>query len=186
MAVYRVQGPDGTVYRVQGPDDASEEDLIEAVRKQLAQQKDESDARESDDEPRTKVISRDRVIDPETESEGALQEFAEGIGSGATKAVQGVAEVGGIIIDGVFDTNTTRAISEFGDDFRRNLGLDPVGFAGTVGEIGTQFVLPGGLAAKAVSTGLKVPRLIPGFGGSVIAKPTKLGRLERVVRKGGP
>ena len=184
MAVYRVQGPDGTVYRVQGPDDASEEDLIEAVRKQLAQQKDESDARESDDEPRTKVISRDRVIDPETESEGALQEFAEGIGSGATKAIQGVAEVGGIIIDGVFDTNTTRAISEFGDDFRRNLGLDPVGFAGTVGEIGTQFVLPGGLAAKAVSTGLKVPRLIPGFGGSVIAKPTKLGRLEQVVRKG--
>jgi len=46
MAVYRVQGPDGTVYRVQGPDDANEEDLIEAVRKQLAQQKDEPKARE--------------------------------------------------------------------------------------------------------------------------------------------
>lgn len=184
MAVYRVQGPDGKVYRVQGPDDANDEDLIEAVRKQLAQQKDEPEARESDDEPRTKVVSRDRVIDPETESEGAFVEFMEGVGSGATKAIQGVAEVGGIIVDGVFDTNTTQAISEFGDDFRRNLGLDPVGFAGTFGEIGTQFVVPGGLAAKAVSSGLKVPRLIPGFGGSVIAKPTKLGRLERVVRKG--
>ncbi|MAL11644.1 MAG: hypothetical protein CMF74_18525, partial [Maricaulis sp.] len=184
MAVYRVQGPDGTVYRVQGPDDASEEDLIEAVRKQLAQQKDEPEARKSDDEPRTKVVSRDRVIDPETESEGAFKEFAEGMASGATKAIQGVAEVGGFVIDGVFDTNTSRAISQFGDDFRRNLGIDPVGFAGTLGEIGTQFVLPGGLAAKAVSSGLKVPRLIPGFGGSVIAKPTKLGRLDRVVRKG--
>ena len=184
MAVYRVQGPDGTVYRVQGPDDASEEDLIEAVRKQLAQQKDEPKARESDDEPRTKLVSRDRVIDPETESEGAFKEFAEGMASGATKAIQGVAEVGGFVIDGVFDTNTSRAISQFGDDFRRNLGIDPVGFAGTLGEVGTQFVLPGGLAAKAVSSGLKVPRLIPGFGGSVIAKPTKLGRLDRVVRKG--
>ena len=176
-------GPDGTVY-IQGPDDANEEDLIEAVRKQLAQQKDEPEARESDDEPRTKVVSRDRVIDPETESEGAFKEFAEGMASGATKAIQGVAEVGGFVIDGVFDTNTSRAISEFGDDFRRNLGIDPVGFAGTLGEVGTQFVLPGGLAAKAVSSGLKVPRLIPGFGGSVIAKPTKLGRLDRVVRKG--
>jgi len=184
MAVYRVQGPDGTVYRVQGPDDASEEDLIEAVRKQLAQQKDASETQESDDEPRTKLVDRDRVIDPETESEGAFQEFAEGLGSGATKAVQGVAEVGGIVVDAVFDTNTTRAISEFGDDFRRNMGLDPVGFAGAAGDIVGQFVLPGGLAAKAVSTGLKVPRLIPGFGGAVVAKPTKLGRLNQVVRKG--
>ena len=184
MAVYRVQGPDGTVYRVQGPDDANEEDLIEAVRKQLAQQKDEPEARESDDEPRTKVVDRDRVVDPETESEGAVQEFAEGLGSGVTKAVQGVAEIGGIAIDAVFDTNSTRAISEFGDDFRRNVGLDPVGFAGTAGDVLGQFVLPGGLAAKAVSTGLKVPRLIPGFGGAVVAKPTKLGRLNQVVRKG--
>jgi len=184
MAVYRVQGPDGTVYRVQGPDDASEEDLIEAVRKQLAQQKDEPEARESDDEPQTKVVSRDRVIEPETESEGALQEFGEGLLSGGTKAIQGVAEVGGIVVDAVFDTNTTRAISQFGDDFRRNMGLDPVGFAGAAGDIVGQFVLPGGLAAKAVSTGLKVPRLIPGFGGAVIAKPTKLGRLNQVVRKG--
>jgi len=184
MAVYRVQGPDGTVYRVQGPDDANEEDLIEAVRKQLAQQKDEPEARESDDEPRTKVVDRDRVVDPETESEGAVQEFAEGLGSGVTKAIQGVAEIGGIAIDAVFDTNSTRAISEFGDDFRRNVGLDPVGFAGTAGDVLGQFVLPGGLAAKAVSTGLKVPRLIPGFGGAVVAKPTKLGRLNQVVRKG--
>ena len=112
------------------------DDLIEAVRKQLAQQKDEPEARKSDDEPRTKVVSRDRVIDPETESEGAFKEFAEGMASGATKAIQGVAEIGGVVIDGVFDTNTSRAISEFGDDFRRNLGIDPVGFAGTLGEVG--------------------------------------------------
>ena len=53
-------------------------------------------------------LLRDRVVDPATESEGALQEFAEGLGSGVTKAVQGVAELGGMGIDSVFDTNTVR------------------------------------------------------------------------------
>ena len=182
MAVYRVQGPDGTVYRVQGPDDANEEDLIEAVASNLpSRRQPEARSRTTNHGPRSSAGSGDRSGDGVRR---CLRRIHGRRGSGATKALQGVAEVGGFVIDGVFDTNTSRAISQFGDDFRRNLGLDPVGFAGTLGEIGTQFVLPGGLAAKAVSSGLKVPRLIPGFGGSVIAKPTKLGRLDRVVRKG--
>ena len=35
---------------------------------------------------------------------------------------KGVAELGGIAIDSVFDTNTTRAISQAGDDVREALG----------------------------------------------------------------
>ena len=72
-----------------------------------------------------KLVARDRIVDPSVESEGTLQEFAEGLGSGVTKAVQGVAELGGIAIDSVFDTNTTRAISQAGDDVREALGLGP-------------------------------------------------------------
>ena len=118
-------------------------------------------------QPQEKLAARDRIVDPSVESEGTLQEFAEGVGSGVTKAVQGVGEVGGIIIDAVFDTNTTRAISQAGDDVREALGLDPVGVAGTIGEVGGQFLLPGGLAVGAVS------------------KISKLGKLEKAIRQQG-
>ena len=118
-------------------------------------------------EPEEKLVARDRVVDPATESEGTLQEFAEGLGSGVTKAVQGVAELGGIAIDSVFDTNTTRAISQAGDDVREALGLDPVGVAGTIGDVTGQFLLPGGVGVAAVS------------------KISKLGKLEKAIRQQG-
>ena len=118
-------------------------------------------------EPEEKLVARDRVVDPATESEGTLQEFAEGLGSGVTKAVQGVAELGGIAIDSVFDTNTTQAISQAGDDFREALGLDPVGVAGTIGDVTGQFLLPGGVGVAAVS------------------KISKLGKLEKAIRQQG-
>ena len=118
-------------------------------------------------QPQEKLAARDRIVDPSVESEGTLQEFAEGVGSGVTKAVQGVAEVGGIVIDAVFDTNTTRAISQAGDDVREALGLDPVGIAGTIGDVTGQFLLPGGLAVGAVS------------------KISKLGKLEKAIRQQG-
>ena len=114
-----------------------------------------------------KLVARDRIVDPSVESEGTLQEFAEGLGSGVTKAVQGVAELGGIAIDSVFDTNTTRAISQAGDDVREALGLDPVGIAGTIGDVTGQFLLPGGVGVAAVS------------------KISKLGKLEKAIRQQG-
>jgi len=114
-----------------------------------------------------KLVARDRIVDPSVESEGTLQEFAEGLGSGVTKAVQGVAELGGIAIDSVFDTNTTRAISQAGDDVREALGLDPVGVAGTIGDVTGQFLLPGGVGVAAVS------------------KISKLGKLEKAIRQQG-
>jgi hypothetical protein len=114
-----------------------------------------------------KLVARDRIVDPSVESEGTLQELAEGLGSGVTKAVQGVAELGGIAIDSVFDTNTTRAISQAGDDVREALGLDPVGIAGTIGDVTGQFLLPGGVGVAAVS------------------KISKLGKLEKAIRQQG-
>ncbi len=118
-------------------------------------------------QPEEKLVARDRIVDPSVESEGTLQEFAEGLGSGVTKAVQGVAELGGIAIDSVFDTNTTRAISQAGDDVREALGLDPVGVAGTIGDVTGQFLLPGGVGVAAVS------------------KISKLGKLEKAIRQQG-
>lgn len=118
-------------------------------------------------EPQEELVAKGRTVDPATESEGTFQEIAEGIGSGATKAVQGVAELGGMAIDGIFDTNTLGAIGQAGDDVREALGLDPVGIAGKGAEIVTQFVVPGLGAA------------------GVVSKISKLGKLEKAIRQQG-
>ncbi len=120
-----------------------------------------------DSSKKEELVARDRIVDPATESEGAFQEVAEGIGSGLTKGIQGVAELGGIAIDSVFDTNTLGAIEQTGENVRDYLGLDPVGFGGKAADIVTQFVIPGLGAAGAVS------------------KISKLGKLEKAIRQQG-
>ena len=114
-----------------------------------------------------KYLGKDRVVDTTTESEGTIQEFAEGLGSGVTKAVQGVAEIGAGAIDFAFDTNYVRSVSEAGEEFRQAAGLDPVGIAGTLGDVTGQFLLPGGIAV------------------GVVSKASKLGKLSKAIREQG-
>ena len=94
------------------------------------------------------VVEEDEY-DP-TEYEGVAQEFGEGILSGATKVVQGVAELGAIASDYLADTDYYDDVGAGFEEFRQSLGIDPQGFAGAIGEVGTQFVVPGGIAAKGV------------------------------------
>lgn len=101
-----------------------------------------------------------------TESEGTFQEIGEGILSGATKAVEGVASTVAIGIDLMADTNLTSDVQESFEDLREYAGLDPVGFGGKAAEIITQYVVPGGLAMKGVT------------------KLTKLGKQSERFRKG--
>ena len=86
----------------------------------------------------------------EEEYEGVAQEFFEGIGSGATKVVQGVAELGALASDALAGTDYHDDVVQGFESFRDTLGLDPTGIAGAIGEVGTQFVVPGGLAAKGI------------------------------------
>ena len=86
----------------------------------------------------------------EEEYEGVAQEFFEGIGSGATKVVQGVAELGALASDALAGTEYHDDVVQGFESFRETLGLDPMGISGAIGEIGTQFVVPGGLAAKGI------------------------------------
>ena len=94
---------------------------------------------------------------PEPEDEGLFQEIGEGILSGSTKAVQGVVETGTLLYDLAADTDYTSDVTNAFEGFRQDLGLDPTGIAGKAAEIITQFVVPGGLAAKAVTKGISVP-----------------------------
>ena len=98
--------------------------------------------------PSTSRVPEDEY-DP-TEYEGVGQEFIEGVGSGLTKVVQGVAELGALGYDAVNGTDYASDVSEGFENFRNDLGIDPQGIAGAIGEVGAQFVLPGGLAVKGI------------------------------------
>jgi hypothetical protein len=106
----------------------------------------------------------------EEEYEGVAQEFFEGVGSGATKIVQGFTELGALASDATFGTDYHEDVVKSFEEFRENLGLDPQGISGAIGEVGTQFVAPAGLAAKAVqginfvAKSGKVGKFIAGLG----------------------
>mgnify|MGYP000406083656 FL=1 len=94
-------------------------------------------------------------LDEDQEYEGFAQELFEGIISGATKIPQGLAETLATGYDIAAGTDYASDVSKAGEDFRDWLGVDPQGLAGTIPEVGVQFVLPGGLAAKAVGAASK-------------------------------
>jgi len=95
------------------------------------------------------VPTSEEEYDPEA-YEGKFQEFGEGVLSGGTKLVQGVAELGALASDALTGTDYHDDVVQGFEEFRSSLGIDPQGIAGTIGEIGVQFVLPGAIAAKAV------------------------------------
>ena len=104
------------------------------------------------------------------EYEGKFQEFGEGVVSGATKLVQGPLELLAQASDYTLGTDYHEDVVEGFESFRKDRGIDPQGLLGTIGEVGVQFVLPAGVAAKAV-------------GG--INAVAKAGRLPRFLAKTG-
>jgi hypothetical protein len=95
-----------------------------------------------------------------TVSEGVSQEAFEGVASGLSKIVQGVGETVALVPDIAFGTEYGSAITDLGESFRKAAGIDPVGVTGVVTDVGAQFVLPGGLAAKIATGGPKAVSLI--------------------------
>ena len=96
---------------------------------------------------------------PETQTEGVLQEIGEGIASGLIAIPQGIGELVGSGIDLMFDTNFGSNPARKANELRAQLGIDPEGFAGKAAEIVTQFVVPGLGAASAVSKASKLGKL---------------------------
>ena len=96
------------------------------------------------------------------EDEGAIQEIAEGFGSGALAIPQGVAETFTTIFDLAAGTDYTSAVTQGFNNFRNKHGIDPAGAAGKITEGLVQFGLPGLGAAAAVSKFSKLGRLARG------------------------
>jgi len=78
----------------------------------------------------------------------ALREIGEGVVSGALGAVEGVVGLGALAVDLVADTDYSDKVHNAAESARDVLGLDPEGLLGKGAEIITQFVVPGGIAAK--------------------------------------
>ena len=96
------------------------------------------------------------------EDEGAIQEIAEGFGSGALAIPQGIAETFTTIFDLAAGTDYTSAVTQGFNNFRNKHGIDPAGAAGKITEGLVQFGLPGLGAAAAVSKFSKLGRLARG------------------------
>jgi len=96
------------------------------------------------------------------EDEGALQEIAEGIGSGLIAIPQGIAETATSLIDLAAGTNYTESVTKAGNYIRDALDIDPTGTAGKVAEGLTQFAIPGITAASLVSKGSRLAKIARG------------------------
>ena len=165
---YRLFNFNGRPYGV--PDDLSDDEAGDFIQNYLKRQEEESkrlsaQKRGSLVEDKTRVTA-ERTVDPETESEGFLQEIAEGVGAGAIKAGQGIGELLALPSDYFFETDYANRIQEESEALQEYLGLDPVGLPGELAEVATQFILPGGLAAKAA------------------VRLSRLGRLDRAIKQG--
>lgn len=73
--------------------------------------------------------------EPDQESDrGVLEEIARGTGAGLLGIPQGIAELGAMGIDYAFDTDTSAATTEFFENAKTRLGLDPETTAGKAAE----------------------------------------------------
>jgi len=179
---YEVTGPDGSIYDIEGPDNATDEQLINAVKNQLATSVEEKDdlneslkstvvtdntsAQKELDAIRTgeveaKVVEEKRQDELGYFDEGSvIKETGEGIVSGLIAIPQGILELGASLVDLAADTDLATSVTESANELRETLGVDPEGMAGKIAEVATQFVIPGIAAASAVSKLSKVGKLV--------------------------
>ena len=102
-----------------------------------------------------------------------IGELGEGIASGVIGAVEGVVGLGALAVDLAADTDYGDKVTQAAEATRDALGLDPEGIVGKGAEIITQFVVPGGLAAKGAKALTMAGRAAKGL------SKTPLTRAER-------
>ena len=89
-----------------------------------------------------------KELDQQFYDDTFLGELGEGIVSGASKVVEGVAGLASIVPDVAFGTNYGDKVTETAEAFRDSLGIDPTGVVGVGAEVISQFVY---LPVKAAS-----------------------------------
>ena len=118
--------------------------------------------------------------------EGFLAEVGEGVVSGLMNIPSGIVQLGAELIDVAADTSYAKEVSDFTNELKDYMGIDPEGMAGHIAEGLIQFGIPGIGAASAVSkistlgrvaTKLSRGKNVGGFGKA--AKYNKLTSLTK-------
>ena len=84
------------------------------------------------------------------------KELIEGLASGVLGAAEGVAGIFTTGSDLITGEDSTTKLNQSFQEFKDDMGIDPEGMAGTIGEVVGQFVVPGLGVAGAVAKGSKV------------------------------
>lgn len=85
------------------------------------------------------------------EDVSTFTDISKGVASGLLAIPQGIGELGGSVIDLIFDTDTASSVTDTFEKIRQDADIDPEGTAGQIAEALVQFGLPGLGAASAVS-----------------------------------
>ena len=73
-------------------------------------------------------------VDETPDEKGVFQDIGQGLGAGVINIGQGITELGAAGVDLVFDTDTSRDVTEFFEGTKESLNLTPTGTAGKISE----------------------------------------------------
>jgi len=73
-------------------------------------------------------------VDGTPRDKGVFQDIGQGLGAGVINIGQGITELGAAGLDVVFDTDTSRDVTEFFEGTKESLNLTPTGTAGKISE----------------------------------------------------
>ena len=118
---------------------------------------------QSDKEPDSEVLNAEEPKNESDTYEGFLAEVGEGILSGLINIPTGIVELGATGIDLAADTSYAKEVNDAVEEWKKSVGIDPEGMAGTLAEGVTQFAIPGLTAASAVSKISKLGKIATKF-----------------------
>jgi len=132
------------------------------------------------------IIGFDDGVDTTGERLGsAVGNVAEGIGAGFLGAVEGAGTTVALLPDIALGTEYGDKITQGMESLKDTLDLTPEGFLGKGAEIVTQFVVPGGLAAKGVSMAAKAARAKKGLANVPLTRGQKFGLAAKELAAAG-
>ena len=134
MTVYKVAGPDGQTYEVEGPEDATEDQVIGYVRRQIAK-----------DNP----IPDERAAQLGEEDVSTLGDILKAPVAGVVSAVSGALSLPAELIDLLSQDEGEESLAEGVRDIFDTITPTTRTGAGKAVKFATQFIVPGGLAARA-------------------------------------
>ena len=114
-----------------------------------------------------------------------IGELGEGIVSGLIGVGEGVVGAGALIKDAISDTNYGDKVTQAAEAARDALGLDPEGIVGKGAEIITQFVVPGGLAAKGAKAFTMAGRAAKGLSKTPLTKAERFTLASKEIAAAG-